>query len=144
MYLNPLFARIPFLSLVLLSEDDKAPFQTSVYLHTSTCLSSGQMFYLSLHLLKQLWWYQSNVETPISSIILYLNPFSVRIIFLGLFLSSEDDKTPFLTSVHLHTNTCLSAELRVYISPSVEGVLVVSIYHIDTYIILQVFIFVAY
>ena len=51
-----------------------------------------------------------------------------------LTLSLEFEKYMFQTSVYLHTNTGLPYKQRFYISTSVEGVVVVSINHRDTYI----------
>ena len=66
---------------------------------------------------------------------MYLNPFFVRVPFLGTLLSLEADEPPFHTSIYLHIHTCLSAEQRFYISPSVEVVVVFSINHRNNYII---------
>ena len=52
-----------------------------------------------------------------------------------LLLSSELKKTRFQTSVYLNTNTGMSTEYRFYISPSIEGVVMVSMNYIDTYIV---------
>ena len=50
---------------------------------------------ISLHLMKELWWYQSTTEITILSRILYLNPFCVSFQYLGSLLSPEADKAPF-------------------------------------------------
>ena len=47
LYLNLFCVKDPFLVLLLLSEADKAPFQTSIYLHTNTGMSDEYRFYIS-------------------------------------------------------------------------------------------------
>ena len=70
-------------------------------IQTQVCLLNRGS--ISLHMLNDLWLYQSTPETPISPIILYLNPFCVKDPFLVLLLLSEAEKAPFQTSVYLHT-----------------------------------------